>query len=78
MALPIWAKMMDRIKDRYPQAPFEMPEGVVKKRIHPLFGFEDPNNGIEMPLLEGRGPTRQQSTLTIVRDTGSYRDALDW
>ncbi|MBC7530245.1 MAG: penicillin-binding protein [Oligoflexus sp.] len=77
MALPIWAKMMDRIKDRYPQEPFEMPEGVIKKRIHPLFGFEDPN-GIEMPLLDGRGPTRQQSTLTIVRDTGSYRDALDW
>ncbi|MBC7658431.1 MAG: penicillin-binding protein [Chitinophagaceae bacterium] len=77
MALPIWARMMERIKDRYPPLPFEMPEGVVKKRIHPLFGFEDAN-GVEMPLLEGRGPTRHESTLTIVRDTGSFRDALDW
>ncbi len=77
MALPIWAKMMARIKDRYPQAPFETPEGVVMMKVNPLFGFQDPN-GIDMPLLEGRGPSRLESTLTIVRDTGSFRDALDW
>lgn len=78
MALPIWARMMNRIKDRYPPKAFEPPEGVVVKRIHPLFGYDDPNYGIDMPLLEGRGPTRTESTLSVVRDTGNFRDALEW
>ncbi|MES2745983.1 MAG: PBP1A family penicillin-binding protein [Bdellovibrionota bacterium] len=77
-ALPIWAKIMNRIKDRYPQKAFAMPEGIVSRRIHPLFGYDDPHYGIEMPLLEGRGPTRTESTLSVIRDAGSYRDALDW
>lgn len=78
MALPIWARMMNRIKDRYPQPPFQAPEGIVTRRIHPVFGHDDANYGIEMPLLQGRGPTRTESTLSVIRDTGNYRDALEW
>lgn len=77
LALPIWARIMDRLQERHKSPPFVVPEGVHYLQVNPQFGYIDPN-GINMPFLEGRGPTRSDSSLGVVRETGSFRDVLDW
>lgn len=77
LALPIWARIMERLKERKKPEPFEVPEGIHYLQVNSQFGFIDVN-GINMPFLEGRGPTREGSSLSVIRETGSFRDVLDW
>jgi len=37
-ALPIWAKLMNGLKDEFPPLPFTKPEGLIEVRIDPLSG----------------------------------------
>ena len=78
LALPLWDRMMQRAVALHPlkEPSFPVPQGVVLQRVHPLFGYKQ-DTGMEMPFLQGQEPTKSSSTLSIVRDTGSFRDYLD-
>jgi penicillin-binding protein 1A len=76
LALPLWVRIMEKAHRAYPFEPFVVPEGIVKLKVNPSFGYRD-ERGIEMPFLEGREPERSDSSLSIVRDSGHYRDYLD-
>ncbi len=76
LALPIWVKMIQKARARYPSDDFPMPEGIKILKVNPLFGFLD-SAGVEMSFIEGREPTRTESALSIVRETGNFRDFLD-
>ncbi|WP_141735387.1 transglycosylase domain-containing protein [Oligoflexus tunisiensis] len=76
LALPVWAKIVQRARQRYPGEDFPVPEGIKVLKVHPLFGHLDPS-GIDMTFIEGREPTRTESALSVVRETGNFRDFLD-
>lgn len=76
LALPIWAKIVQKARQRYPGDEFPVPEGIKVLKVNPAFGFLDPN-GIEMSFIEGREPKRMESALSVVRETGDFRDFLD-
>lgn len=76
LALPIWVRLIQKARARYPGDDFPVPEGIKALKVNPLFGYLDPA-GIEMSFIEGREPKRIESALSVVRDTGNYRDFLD-
>lgn len=76
LALPVWAKIVDKARQRYPGEEFTVPEGIKFLKVSPQFGHLDPA-GLEMSFIEGREPKRTESALSVVRETGNFRDYLD-
>jgi penicillin-binding protein 1A len=76
LALPVWAKIVSKARHRYPAEDFVAPEGIKVLKVNPQFGYLDPS-GIDMSFIEGREPKRMESALSVVRETGNFRDFLD-
>jgi penicillin-binding protein 1A len=76
LALPVWARIVHKARQRYPGEDFAVPEGITTLKVNPQFGFLDPG-GIDMSFIEGREPKRMESALSVVRETGNFRDFLD-
>jgi penicillin-binding protein 1A len=76
LALPVWAKIVAKARQRYPGPDFAVPEGIKFLKVNPQFGYLDPS-GIDMSFIEGREPKRMESALSVVRETGNFRNFLD-
>jgi penicillin-binding protein 1A len=76
LALPVWAKIVAKARQRYPGQDFAVPEGIKFLKVNPQFGYLDPS-GLDMSFIEGREPKRTESALSVVRETGNFRDFLD-
>ena len=76
LALPIWAELIKKARTHYPGDVFTVPVGIKTMKVNPQFGYLDPS-GIDMSFIEGQEPSRMESSLSVVRDTGNFRDYLD-
>ncbi len=76
LALPLWIRIMQKARLRYPSGAFTVPPGISTVPVHPLFGYRS-EAGVMMPFIEGKEPIRYESAYSSVRDTGAYRDYLD-
>ncbi len=76
LALPLWVKMIQKARPRYPGDDFIIPEGIKTLKVNSQFGFLDPA-GMDMSFIEGREPKRMESALSVVRDSGNFRDFLE-
>lgn len=76
LALPLWMGLMQRLPQVKEAKPFAQPEGVVLAKVHPRFGYLDPD-GVSMPFMLGQEPATYSSTLKIVNDVGNYRGIFD-
>jgi membrane carboxypeptidase/penicillin-binding protein len=72
----VWVKIVHKARQRYPGKEFTVPEGIKFLKVNSQFGHLDPA-GLEMSFIEGREPKRTESALSVVRETGNFRDFLD-
>jgi 1A family penicillin-binding protein len=74
IALPIWQDFMMRATVTKPAKGWPVPQGILTKAVHPLYGHTTPN-GIRMWFLESNPPSSSPSALEALERgmSGDYR-----